>query len=321
MTLVRIVKPWSKPDLLRQTPGGAGVWGGVRFTLDPVERCDYLVILNHTPEPITVEIPPEHIWCFIQEPPISAYRWLRKGFAHYSRVYTQDVQLNQANISQSFGSLPWHLDRSYDQLKTVARPEKTRDLSWITSSLAQFEGHRRRLKFLTRLQEAHVPFDLFGRGFQPLPDKWDGIAPYRYTLAVENFSGPNYFTEKIADCFLAWTMPIYFGATNIAEYFPAESFVWLEIDDPDAPRRVAEIARSNLAEKNREAIAEARRRVLDEQNLFPRLARLIAEDRSASAAAQRVRLPHVPDLTQYYVETSPLERGWHSARRKLGLTN
>ena len=30
-------------------------------------------------------------------------------------------------------------------------------------------------------------------------------------------------SEKIADCFLAWTMPIYYGCPRIAEYFPAES--------------------------------------------------------------------------------------------------
>jgi hypothetical protein len=319
MTLVRIVKSWSKPDLLRQTPGGAGVWGDVRFTLDPVNQCDYLVIINHLPEAITINVPLEHIWCFVQEPPIPPYRWIRKGFPYYQRVHTQDTQVGRANIVQTHGSLPWHLDRSYDQLTSLARPDKTRDLSWITSNMAYYEGHRRRLKFLARLQAANVPFDLFGRGFTPLQDKWDGIAPYRYTIAVENHSGPDYWTEKIADCFLAWTMPIYFGATNIAKYFPSESFVWLDVDDPGAPRRIAEIVGSDLAERNRDAIAEARRRVLEEHNLFPRLARLIAEDPSSNSAVSQVTLPHVPDLTQYYMDHGPLERTWHSIRRNLGF--
>ena len=319
MTLVRIIKSWAKPDLLRQTPGCTGIWNDVHFTLAPVSSCDYLIVLNHTPEAITVDVPPGHIWCFVQEPPIPPYRWLRKGFPHYSRVFTQDPRLNQANIIPSHGSLPWHLDHTYDQLKALARPEKTRDLSWITSNYAQYEGHRRRLAFLSRLQAAHVPFDLFGRGFKPLADKWDGIAPYRYCIAVENHSEPNYWTEKIADCFLAWTMPIYFGATNIAEYFPAESFVWIDIEDPDTPRRVAEIARSDLAEKNRDAIAEARRRVLEEHNLFPRVARLIAEDRTVRAAQRHINLPQVPDLTSYYMENGPLARIWHGLRRRIAL--
>jgi hypothetical protein len=50
MTLVRIVKSWTSPALLRQTPGGSGRWGDCQFTLDPVERCDYLIGLNHIPK-------------------------------------------------------------------------------------------------------------------------------------------------------------------------------------------------------------------------------------------------------------------------------
>jgi hypothetical protein len=164
-----------------------------------------------------------------------------------------------------------------------------------------------------------VKFDLFGRGFQPVADKWDGLAPYRYSIAVENHSGPDYWTEKIVDCFLAGTMPIYFGATNIADYFPADSFVWLDIDDPNAPRRVAEIVRSDLAERHREAVAEARRRVLEEHNFFPRFAKLIDEDRrtAPSPAAERITLPRVPDLTEYYHKHTPLQRLWLGVLRRM----
>ncbi len=45
--LVRIVKDWDWPDLMRQTPGGKGIWDGVRFTCDPVKDCDVLVMLNN----------------------------------------------------------------------------------------------------------------------------------------------------------------------------------------------------------------------------------------------------------------------------------
>jgi hypothetical protein len=322
MTLVRIVKSWSKPDLLRQTPGGTGFWGGVRFTLDPVERCDYLIALNHLPQEMTLEVPPDNIWCFMQEPPEPIFRWMEKGFPHYARVFTQNLRLRGEKFTHTHGSLPWHLDRTYDQLTAAPRPEKTRDLSWITSNLGVHTGHQRRLRFLARLQETRVPFDLFGRGFQPIADKWDGIAPYRYTLAVENHSCPHYWTEKIADCFLAWTMPIYFGATNIADYFPADSFAWINIEDPDAPRQVADIIRSDHAEKNHDAIAEARRRVLEEHNLFPRLAHLIAQDQaSRPPAASRIqKLPHVPDLSDLYAKTNAAQRLWLSVRRRLALS-
>ena len=321
--LIRIVKSWDKPDLLRQTPGGAGTWGDCTFTLDPVERCDYLVALNHLPGTLTVEVPRSRVWCFVQEPPIPAYRWIEKGLPSYTRLFTQDRRLKGPKITHTHGCLPWHVGRSYDQLHASPPPAKSRDLAWITSNMAQYEGHRRRLRFLQQLQTARVPFDLFGRGFNPVADKWDGLAPYRYAVAVENHSSPDYWTEKIADCFLAGTMPLYFGATNISAYFPAESFVWIDIADTATPKLIAETIRSDRAEKNRDALAEARRRVLDEHNLFARLAALIAEDQKSSPApsapAPPLRLPHVPDLTSYYLNTPPLVRAWHAAQRRLGL--
>jgi hypothetical protein len=320
MTLVRIVKSWTKPDLLRQTPGGTGTWGDIRFTLDPVERCDYLILLNHVPEAITVKVPRENIWCFIQEPPLPAYRCFEKGFRHYHRVFTQDLRLHGPKFTQSHGSLPWHVGKTYDELKASEPPPKTKNLAWITSNLGAHKGHRLRLQFLDRLRSSGVPFDLFGRGFNPVADKWDGLAPYRYAIAVENHSCPDYWTEKIADCFLAGAMPIYFGATNLTSYFPADSFVWVDINDPAAPQRVAEIVASDLAEKNQAALHEARRRVLDEHNLFPRLARLIAEDRHArhtSSAASTVTLPHIPDHSVYFLNNTPLQRLQHTALRRL----
>jgi hypothetical protein len=46
------------------------------------------------------------------------------------------------------------------------------------------------MKFLRKIQKNNLEFDLYGRGFCSIEDKWDGLAPYRYSLAIENFSGP-----------------------------------------------------------------------------------------------------------------------------------
>jgi len=196
MTLVRIVKSWHSPNLLRQTPGGTGVWGDCTFTLDPVERCDYLIAFNHIPHEMTVEVPRANIWCVVQEPPIPVYRWVENGFPLYHRVLTQDLRLRGRKIMQTHGSLPWHVTRSYDELRAAPPPPKTRDLSWITSNLAAQAGHRRRLAFLERLKASAVTFDLYGRGFAPVADKWDGLAPYRYSIAVEKSFGAELLDGK-----------------------------------------------------------------------------------------------------------------------------
>jgi Glycosyltransferase family 10 (fucosyltransferase) C-term len=297
MTLVRIAKNWDTPDLLRQTPGGRGEWDGIRFTLDAAGEADYVVVLNYAHDPLAVDVPAEHLWALIQEPSIRLYQAMHATTQPFARVYTQTAPpggetRNGTLRLPSQPALPWHVDRSYDELVSMEPPEKTLPLSAITSDLAALPGHRARLRFLAKVRDL-PELDRFGRGVRPLADKWDGLAPYRYSLAIENALVPNYWTEKLADCFLAWTLPLYAGCPNLEEFFPAESFVRIDLDDPDAPRLVAEIARGRLWEERREAIAEARRRVLEEHQLFPFLAREIRahEEECENPPRERIVVP------------------------------
>ena len=321
MALIRIIKDWQKPDLLRQTPGGRGEWGGHTFTLAPVERCDYAVILNRVPENVTLTCPPEHVWLIVQEPPVPHYRWLRKGFDRAAHIYTPDPDLHGERFIPSHGALPWHVGKTYDELKAARPPEKPHNLSWITSSLGMLKGHRQRMRFLQRLKTT-TEFDLWGRGFTPIPDKWDGLAPYRYALAVENHVCAHYWTEKVMDCFLSWTLPIYHGATDLARYFPEEAFVRIDIRDRSAPKLVKEIIAGDLWRKRRDAVEHARNLVLDTHQFFPFIAAQIAETESrepAPAQPAEIRLEALADFGHYYRETSLPRRLWNGLMRRIKI--
>jgi hypothetical protein len=102
------------------------------------------------------------------------------------------------------------------------------------------------------------------------------LAPYRFSLAIENSVGPHLWTEKVADCFLAWTVPLYFGCTNLEQYFPEDSFLRVDADNPAAVRATLEKLReSNEWERRLPALEVARRRILGEYQIFPWLARAI----------------------------------------------
>jgi hypothetical protein len=268
MTLVRIVKNWDWPNLLRQLPSGGRIWGGIQFTLEPVDECDYLVVLNHPSETFKIRCPPKHVWAIMQEPAYEPFRLLHQGNSTYSRVYTPDTHLWGKRYIHSQPALPWHVNRDYDFLHHCDIPKKERDLSWITSNKDVFPGHRSRLKFLEKIQD-NIEFELYGRGFRYIEDKWDGLAPYRYSLAVENLSNSYYWSEKLADCFLAWTMPIYYGCTQISRYFPRESMVCIDINDPQAIEKIKDTVASDRWYQNIDAIEHARQLVLDSYQLFP----------------------------------------------------
>lgn len=51
------------------------------------------------------------------------------------------------------------------------------------------------------------------------------ISGFRFAICYENCFFPGYITEKIFDCFLAGCIPVYWGAPDITEFVPAETFI------------------------------------------------------------------------------------------------
>lgn len=57
-------------------------------------------------------------------------------------------------------------------------------------------------------------------------DKFNALKGYRFSLCFENMKNTDgYITEKIFDCFSAGVVPIYFGANNISNYIPEDTFI------------------------------------------------------------------------------------------------
>lgn len=169
------------------------------------------------------------------------------------------------------------MNKTFDELISLENPSKPEPLSWVVGNAGDLPGHGKRWAFLEYIQRnGSLDIDLFGRAVQVIEDKWDGLAPYRYSLAIENSSSPDYWTEKIADCFLSWSVPIYYGCTNLEDYFPSGSFIRININSPrEAFESVKTIIKRDNWEKRLPALKEARDLVLHRYQLFPHLSRLI----------------------------------------------
>lgn len=311
---VRVVKYWQFPDLRRQTPAEDGRWNEILVTEHPVEDCDYLLLLGIPKESFSVRCSPKNVWMVCQEPPTEGFRYLHGGHPACARVYTQDIARRGPRFFHSQPALPWFVNRNYSTLKTQTVPDKSRSLSWVTSNKALLKGHRSRMNFLESLKS--LDFDLFGRGFREIEDKWDALAPYHYTLAIENHRCPFYFTEKLMDAFLTWTVPIYYGCTNLESFFPRESYIPLDITSPDAVEKVRHVTARRPTTEQMDAIAEARRRVLDEYQLFPFLMSQIAADKARLGDISQFRTCINIAGTRLL-----LRRAHHKAMRLFGLAS
>ena len=60
---------------------------------------------------------------------------------------------------------------------------------------------------------------IFGKGINGFEDKWDTLRDYKYHIVIENSSFDDYWTEKLADNYLAECFPFYHGCKNINKYF------------------------------------------------------------------------------------------------------
>ena len=286
-------------DLKNQTPDCRGKWGSIRATLEPSE-ADFHVAFSQPQDVVSND----KLILFCPEPPANnRCNW--KG----------TPALKKHPLTDFYKPQRWWVDQTYDDLKSMDPPDKNKNLSWITTDKGKcnflyrsfrkflmrrgfrkhqyknlpflnhpYDGHILRMEFLTKLSGVNIDdFHLYGKGDFNLAsykgeieDKWNGLYDYRYSLAIENYKGPNYFSEKITDALLAWCMPIYWGCTNLDEYLPENSFVEIDIEGPNAPQRVKEIVESDLYEENLDAIAEARQLLLDKYQIWPTTERVVA---------------------------------------------
>ncbi|QDS96325.1 Glycosyltransferase family 10 (fucosyltransferase) [Roseimaritima multifibrata] len=299
MPRVLVTTPFPDWPLLRQTPGGKGVWEDFQFVVnEPLESCDAWVVYEEVPERMTVNVPPDQTYFFSAEPP--ALRRYRECFVAQFRWFITCHSVRHPRRLDYHQAHPWHVgvDRDqderaawgYDEIADSA-PEKSGLISAVISTKAITPDHVQRQRFVSMLKEAlGDDFHLYGRGFREIADKWDAIAPYRFHLALENQRLPNYMTEKLSDAFLASAYPFYYGCQNVGDYFSEEAFTAIDIHKPEAA--IEEIQKAIQEERDRkaaEAVITQRQRVLDEHNFFPLMVQWIRE-RQTNSPAKKVEL-------------------------------
>ena len=102
---------------------------------------------------------------------------------------------------------------------------KQHNMSLIASNKRDFEGHILRREIVEDVRADGLDVTLLGRGYAPFEDKADGLAPYRFSVVIENMQERNYFTEKIVDAVLCETVPIYWGCPNIGDFIDTGGMV------------------------------------------------------------------------------------------------
>lgn len=189
---------------------------------------DAIVVCNMPHETTRIPVRSGNVFALMQEPPYRyPYYYLFKYLEQYDKVFSNRKTASNITLSQPY--LAWYFN-NYQLHRQFTPPIKSKLLSCVLSKKKLLPGHRKRLRFLFKLKQT-VPFDHYGNGFNHIANKEDALNPYYYSIALENYSGDYYFTEKINDCFLTLTVPLYYGCTNLDKFFPSKSYIRIDIND------------------------------------------------------------------------------------------
>ncbi len=278
--------------LIGQSPGKSGVWGGYKFEINnDAGECDYWVVIESVPQTQTARVPEGNLIFVLSEPEYN-HVYSSNYLGQFDRILTWREDIRGDNVMRTNCVTNWWVKRTYDQLKNDV-VEKTATLSVVSSNRATFPGHRRRFAFINRMI-GHFKDRLAvygGLGGETVHDKYDAIAPYEYSIAIEADQHAGYWTEKIVDCYLSETMPIYFGCPDIADFVPADTFVAIDIDDyKGSIRTIEEAIDGNLYQQRRQKIIEVKHRILDELQVFPHIARILDSIGDCSGPMRRVEV-------------------------------
>lgn len=265
---------WHFDNLTEDAQGG---WGLYKFEVGKVRSADFWIVYGDLDHRETILCHPENVIYITSEEKTQVESYHQKFLDQFGLVITSRDDIQHKKVMRNHYLCPWQVKKTYQELKEIKSVAKNRDLSAVISSLTWLDGHKKRYAFINKLK-GHFKdkLDWFAKGEAFIENKWDGLAQYKYSIAIENSSHPYYWTEKLMDCYLAYTMPIYWGCPNLVEYFPEKSFIQIDMEDYKKSIQVIEQAiEENLYEKNYKDLQKARELVLNQYQFIPALIQIL----------------------------------------------
>lgn len=165
---------------------------------------------------------------WLMESPVitpSAYDYIKHNFEKFDYVLTHSKEL--LDLSKSFLLCPfggcWIYPSDY------GLHSKSKLVSLIMSNKNTTQGQR------LRHQIKQTPLPINVDIYEPLPSgyqyKLPSLKEYKFQIVVENCKQDYYFSEKLIDCLVTGTIPIYWGCPSINLFFDTEGFLCFDTID------------------------------------------------------------------------------------------
>ena len=217
--------PWPEPKFVDYV-FGKNNWDGITYFTD---KTLHMAQIAKSKYKIAILLEPREFM-----PQIYKQILLYENF--FDVILTFDDQLLNLN-NKKYVFLPGGMP--IIELKSCKIHKKNKLVSMIYSDKKTTTGHKLRHiiadQMLQKIKFRKI--DLFGSGTnRPIRLKSIGCNDYMFQIVIENTKNKSFFTEKILDCFITGCIPIYWGATNIGNWFDDRGI--LEFNSPNELKKI-----------------------------------------------------------------------------------
>jgi hypothetical protein len=186
--------------------------------------------------------------------------WLHSEVSIYKDLYTYVFTYNQHILDTNDKSVfflpiqPW--------VRNVVEYDKQFGVSTVVGGKNFLDGHKLRHTLWDRQQEITMSnkqfyastFSTYKHSDLLLGDDKSVMFNTQYHIVIENMKMQNMFTEKLLDCFMTKTIPIYWGCTNIKDTFNIDGII--QVDNCDDIINICNTLTQEIYETKLSAITE-----------------------------------------------------------------
>jgi hypothetical protein len=150
----------------------------------------------------------------------NSYKYIEEKYNLFDYVLTFDRELLKKinnGLYTPYGTYWVNNNINYKKCKLV---------SIIASFKNQTIGHRIRHHIINTING----FDIYGKHprYKYVESKNEALDEYFYSITVENSIQDSYWTEKLLDCFVTKTIPIYWGTKDVCNFFNKDGIIFFD---------------------------------------------------------------------------------------------
>ena len=171
---------------------------------------------------------------------VNHHEFLTNNNSKYDYVLCHDASYIKTNGISYIPSVTWINPSCYQNVDTSIKKFKISHMSgWKNFTI----GHNVRQDiYMYQSLFTNFPITFFRSGVSPqlpninnnptiptlLEDKVVLFTDYQFSIIVENAKENNYISEKLVDCLIMKTIPIYYGCPNISKYYNTKGWIIIE---------------------------------------------------------------------------------------------